>query len=104
MARPLLLAAILLCNFAGMAWLAMAMKVHWAQVRGPASLPKNKSRGLRFLGVGACAAALVLCCWVDHPSMVPLVWAMSLTASALAVTFTLAFRPRWLSPLVAWVG
>jgi hypothetical protein len=35
--------------------------------------------------------------------MAALVWVLTLTAAALTVAFTLAWRPRLLAPLVAWV-
>ena len=49
------------------------------------------------------AAALALCLAVDHASMASLVWSMALAGAALAVAFTLSWRPRALGVLVAWV-
>jgi uncharacterized membrane protein YccC len=58
---------------------------------------------LRALGTVALVVALLICLWVDHPSMAVLVWVMALAASAMSVAFTLAWRPEWLSWLVLWV-
>lgn len=84
----------------GFAWLALAMESHWSQVRGTHHVPAV--RALRVLGVSALAASLALCLAADHPSMAALVWIMALTTGALVVTFTLSWRPRLLTPLVAW--
>jgi hypothetical protein len=100
MSDALLLVAAFLTIFCGMAWLALAMPVHWCQARGSAPPPRSTSRGLRALGVLALVVGGSLCVRADHPTMAALVWAMMVTASALAVAFVLAWRPRWLSCLV----
>ncbi|HMJ15274.1 MAG TPA: DUF3325 domain-containing protein [Polyangiaceae bacterium] len=103
MAEALLLSAAALCSSAGMGWLAVAMKPHWAQVRGAQTLAARGAVTLRVLGVLSLAASLVLCSWADHPSMAALVYVMTLTGSALLVALTLAWRPRLLSLLVVWM-
>jgi len=96
----LLLTASVLTGVTGMAWLALAMEVHWAQVcRQP--LPANAVLRLRILGGAALLASLVLCLLVDHASMAALVWVMALTAGALTVALLLTWRPHWLVWL-AW--
>ena len=60
-------------------------------------------RALRLLGTVGLGASLALCLAVDHASMAALVWVMGLAASALAVAFTLTWRPRWLAALMPWV-
>jgi len=97
-----MLVAALLCSVAGLAWLALAMEVHWQQVRGPQAPARRTRLVLRLLGATALAASLLLCLRVDHGSMAALVWVMGLAASALLVAFTLSWRPRALAPLVAW--
>jgi hypothetical protein len=85
-----------------MAWLALAMKVHWQQVR-EGSVPSARTAiALRCLGALALALSLSLCLDVDHGSMAALVWVMSLAASALIVAFTLSWRPRALAWLLLW--
>lgn len=102
--KALLLALALGVCAIGMGWLALAMDVHWQQVRGPAAPPRvGVVRALRVLGVGAIGASLLICLRVDHVSMAALVWVMALAASALAVAFTLSWRPRVLAWLVAWM-
>lgn len=91
-----------LANLLGLAWLALAMEAHWEQVRGTDALKARTVVLLRSLGTLSIGAALVLCLVADHPSMAVLVWVMSLAGSALVVAFSLAWRPRLLSPLVAW--
>jgi hypothetical protein len=100
----LLLAAALLLAVVGLAWLALTFDVHWHQVRGAMPRSRGSETLLRMLGVAALCASLVLCLRADHVSMAPLVWVMSLAGGALAVAFTLAWRPRWLAPLVFWAA
>ncbi len=102
MPDALILSFAALASLAGMAWLALAMDVHWGQVRHHAQ-PRGAARRLRALGVLALAGSLALCLRVDHASMASLVWVMTLAGSALAVALTLTWQPAWLRPL-AWVG
>lgn len=96
------LIAAMVCSGAGMAWLALAMKTHWEQVRGGAVLSAGTVRMLRALGAAALFASLLLCMASDHPSMAVLVWFMSLAAAALLIAFTLSWYPRGLAWLVPW--
>jgi len=96
----LMLLAAVAASVAGMGWLALAMDVHWEQVRGDAPRRPACVACLRALGALALAASLALCLAVDHPSMAALVWVMALAAGALAVAMTLAWRPHWLAVLV----
>ena len=103
MPDAVMLAAALAASVLGMAWLALAMESHWEQVRGTAPLPARTVRALRLLGTVGLGASLALCLAVDHASMAALVWVMGLAASALAVAFTLTWRPHWLAALMPWV-
>jgi len=80
----LMLAGAGLACFTGLVWLALAMDVHWTQVRADAPLPRRAALPLRGLA--------------------SLVWVMSLAAAALLLAFTLSWRPRALTPWVAWLG
>ena len=102
MIKALLLAAALVLCAAGVAWLALAMDTHWRQVTNTDAVRGGTVIALRVLGAAALLASLLICLRVDHASMAALVWIMALAASALGVAFTLAWRPRWLAPLVAW--
>ena len=81
MSSSLLLALALLSSVCGMAWLALAMKVHWQQVRGNSANSSRTVRLLRVLGVCGLTISLLLCLSSDHGSIATLVWIMSLAAS-----------------------
>lgn len=98
-----MLIAAVISNAVGLAWLALAMDTHWQQVRGPQRPTLGAARILRTLGALALLLSLVLCFKADHASMAPLVWVMALAAGALAIAFVLAWRPRILLPLIAWM-
>ncbi len=98
-----MLLGALVCCIVGFAWLALAMNIHWQQVRSDRALTRTSALILRVLGVAAVVASLALCLAVDHASMAALVWVMALAAAALTVAFTLSWRPRWLAPLVLWL-
>lgn len=103
MSDAVMLSAALVCCIVGFAWLALAMNVHWRQVRSDGALTRTSAFILRSLGVASVVASLALCLAVDHASMAVLVWVMALAAAALTVAFTLSWRPRWLAPLVRWL-
>lgn len=103
MSESVLVAVAAATNLLGLCWLALAMDVHWEQVRGARQPSRGSVRLLRVLGALALVVSLALCLAVDHGSMATLVWFMTLAAAALLITFTLSWRPRLLAPLVAWV-
>jgi hypothetical protein len=94
--------AVLTC-FTGFAWLALAMEVHWRQVRNtpPQARPV---RTLRVLGAVALAVSLAACLQADHPGMAALVWVMLLAAGAKTVALMLTWRPHWLRLFVRWAA
>lgn len=101
MPESLLLLLAVLWSLAGMGWLALALDVHWKQVRGTAPRgPLTTAGRLRALAGLALFGALLLCLKVDHATMASLVWVMVLAGAALAIAFTLAWRPHWLAPLL----
>jgi len=100
MADELLLTSAVFCSFCGMSWFALAKQPHWTQIRGLQPLTARMIRRLQALGSAALFASLVLCLRADAASMAALVWVMTLSASALLVAFTLAWRPRWLGWLL----
>ena len=84
----------------GMAWLALAMEVHWGQVmHRPASQAPRTRQLLRGLGALALLLSLLACLMADRPSMAALVWIMLMAGSAVAVALTLSWRPHWLRAL-----
>lgn len=83
----------------GMAWLALAMDVHWGQVmHRPAQAATRTRRVLRWAGTAALVLSLIACLVADRPSMAALVWIMLLAGSALLVGQLLAWRAHWLRP------
>ncbi len=98
----LLLLAALLASVAGMGWLALSMPVHAHQV-WDVPLSASAGRTLRLAGALAMAVSLLLCLAADHATMASLVWVMGLTAAAIGVAMTLAWRPHWLRVLAPWV-
>lgn len=100
MLDALLHAGALLVVLAGLGWLALAMDVHWEQAMGAAPRSPGMARRLRIQGALALAAGLALSLAVDHPSLAVLVWTMALAGAALAIAFTLSWRPHWLRVLV----
>jgi hypothetical protein len=86
-------------SLGGMAWLALAMEVHWGQVMHQhAEDARRQRQRLRTLGAMALLLSLLACLMADRPSMAVLVWIMLLAGSALAVAMVLSRRPRWLAP------
>jgi hypothetical protein len=87
-------------SLSGMAWLALAMEVHWGQVmHRPASQAPRTRQLLRGLGALALLLSLLACLMADRPSMAALVWIMLMAGSAVAVALTLSWRSRWLRAL-----
>lgn len=97
---PLLLA--LLAAIAGLGWFALAKARHWRQLRPEYELPPATQRNLRVAGTIALGVSLALCLANDHATMASLVFVMLLALAAAIVAMLLAYRPRWLAPLVAW--
>ena len=87
------------CVYLGFAWLALAMQAHRVQVLGSQAAHHHTPMVLRLLGSTALVASLGLCLTADTAAMADLVWPMVLAAGAVAVAFTLAWRPRWLRRL-----
>jgi hypothetical protein len=101
MSEALLLSLATLSAFAGMAWCALAMEVHWQQVSGTAqALPRARRRGLRLAGVLGLLASLALSLMADHTTMAALVWVMLLALSAFVVAMLLSWRPQVLRGLL----
>lgn len=108
------------CAFLGMAWLALAIDVHWRDVHGPGVYDPHTPRStdspastaaaasaapittLRILGIVALLTSLTLFLQADVATMACLVWMIALALAAMAVAFTLAWHGpalRWLWPV-----
>lgn len=103
MSDNLALAVAVLLDIAGFGWIALAMEVHWKQVRGSDTLTRGGRRLLRVAATIALPISFLLCNLPDHATIASLVWVMALTAGALTVSFTLTWRPALLRPL-SWFG
>jgi len=103
MPDALLLIAALVCAVIGMGWLALAMDVHWNQVRAAGRSPRT-AIVLRVLGWASLAASLVLCLMADTATMAVLVWMMLLAVAAASIAFVLSVQPGILAPLIAFNG
>jgi hypothetical protein len=101
MPDALLLLAAWVCAELGMAWLALAMDVHWLQVRETIARSRGAVSALRVLGSAALLGSLVLCLAADTATMAVLVWMMLLAVSASTIAFVLSWRPRVLALLSA---
>ena len=103
MPDSILLIAALGVSTLGMGWLALAMDVHWKQVRGPDAQSRGHRIFLRSLGSTSLVASLVLCLLADTATMAVLVWMMMLAVAAIVIAFALSSRPRVLAPLVTGI-
>jgi len=103
MPDSLLLLALLAAACAGFALLALSQTQHWRAVVGDAALSRRRMLVLHTLGAALIALSLLLALMRDGPSFGSLLWATAISLAALAVAFTLAWRPRLLRPL-ATVG
>jgi len=85
MPDALLLAAALVCSVLGMGGLALAMDVHWQQVRAGRQRSRRTAVVLRVLGAAALVASLALCLWADTATMAVLVWMMLSAVAAVTI-------------------
>lgn len=96
MNAALWLAGAAVSTLAGMAWLALAMQTHWAQVHPTLPHADARARTLRLAGSAALAASFAACLAADHPSMAVLVWLMLLAGAGFGVAIVLSSRAAWL--------
>ena len=100
----LLLVGIGTVAYLGFALLALTQARPWQRV-SPAPQPTRIRRlALRILGGLALLLSLVLCLVRDGPGFGALLWATMISLAAIAVAFTLTWRPSLLRPLVKMVA
>lgn len=100
MVEAALLAATFATTYLGFALLALRQRTHFRAVLGHAPsrhLPATPPAGLLTRGMACLAAGFGCSMLARGPSFGALVWVLSLAAMGVAVTFTLTWRPRWLS-------
>ncbi len=95
----LLFIGILGTAYLGFALLALGQSKHRRTVKAADLKTPFRSAIPRCLGALALATSLALALLRDGPSFGALLWVTVLTAGAIAVAFTLAWRPKWLRPL-----
>ncbi len=84
----------------GFGLLALSQREHWTVSAAELAYPsRRRVRGVRFLGALLLAGALAPCVAAHGAGFGLLLWMLLLAASAAAVAFTLAWRPRWLALL-----
>ena len=104
MSDPLLLAATLGSAYLGFGLLALSQARHRRKLDHRYAPTPRQALVLRSLGGGALLASLGASLLRDGPGFGALLWATGLSGAALAVSFTLTWRPRWLWPLAPWPG
>lgn len=93
----MLLLGVFVTAWLGFACLALSQGRHWRQVVGTTSPRRGRVRLLRGVGAGLLTGSLALALLRDGASFGSLLWATVLSFAALALAFTLAWRPQWLS-------
>jgi hypothetical protein len=96
MMHTLLMLFAIVAGYAGFACLALAMPDHWESAGGDPGKHAQRRDGLRLWGPLMLWSAFAICLWRDGPSFGTLLWVMLMSASGIAVAFTLTWRPKLL--------
>jgi len=104
MTQALLLLAVFVTAYTGFALYALSQPQHWCNVVGQPVPDRGCVLILRGIGTVMLAVSLLLALLRDGPSFGSLLWATLLSLAALAVAFTLAWRPRWLRFVDKWLS
>jgi hypothetical protein len=102
MVEGALVAAAFASSYFGFGLLALRQKPHHAAVSRNAvraAPPRALQRRCLFLGGASLSLGFVLSLLAEGPSFGSILWVLSLGAAALAVMFTLTYRPHWLVPV-----
>lgn len=89
-------------SYVAFAWLALSQEGHWRALPGNADLPAlaaGVQRRLRWSAACVQACAYALCLWGHGPGFGTVLWVLLAAGGAMAVAFTLSWRPRWLRAL-----
>jgi hypothetical protein len=90
----------LLLSYLGFALIALSQERHWeAVVMYRAAAAAGPARCTFVAGMGGVLAALGVALATQGPSFGALLWAVAISAAAVAVAFTLSWWPRALRPL-----
>ncbi|WP_422367440.1 DUF3325 domain-containing protein [Pelagibius sp.] len=104
MTSALLLIVLSMAAYLGFTLLALSQRRHWSAVAGTGAPCRMQVIVLRGVGGAMIALSLVLALTRDGPSFGSLLWATAISLAALAVAFTLAWRPTLLRPLARCVA
>jgi hypothetical protein len=94
------LVVVVAAAYGGFALLALSQRKHWTLVVGSVACPRLLVWGFRAGGGALLAASFVVALLRDGVSFGALVWSMSISVAAIAVAFTLTWRPAWLRVFV----
>ena len=86
-------------SYLGFVFLALAQEQHWRAVCAAPALQRVRAAWPAAAGLALQLLALVLTLRAQGPSFGSLLWAVMISAAAMAVAFTLAWQPRWLRPI-----
>lgn len=85
-------------SYLGFVFLALAQARHWRAVCASPAL-RVRTAWPVAAGLTLQLLALVLIVSAQGPGFGSLVWAVMISAAAMAVAFTLAWQPKWLRPI-----
>ncbi|HSW04719.1 DUF3325 domain-containing protein [Aquabacterium sp.] len=86
-------------SYLGFALLALSQERHWSTVSKTSVAQRVRRIGPAGTGLLAQPAALTLTIVAHGAGFGVLLWAVMISAAALAVAFTLSWRPQWLQPI-----
>ena len=104
MREAMLLVALLAAAYCGFAALARAQPRHWGRAIGQGAPSRRQVWRLRVGGYGLLALGLALALLRDGAGFGTVLWATTISVAAIAVTLTLAWRPRWARAIAAPFG
>lgn len=86
-------------SYLGFVLLALTQERHWCAVCAAPALQRVRAAWPAAAGLALQLLAFVLSIRAQGPSFGSLLWAVMISAAAMAVAFTLAWQPRWLRPI-----
>lgn len=97
MLEALSLTAAWMSSLTGFSILALAQDRHWEAVTGMAADRRRHGAHLRVVGGALQCAACALTVPSQGMAFGILLWAIAMTAAAMLIAFTLAWRPHWMA-------
>jgi Protein of unknown function (DUF3325) len=100
MPDAVLLASLFAANYCGLGLLASSQAKNWSRVSGTRQQQLGAKWFVRAVGCGLLIGSLVVAILRQGASFGTILWCTSLSVAAIAVAFTLTWRPRWLRVIV----